>query len=90
MYHALQEGLTNGVRHGRSSRFRFTLKREDNQLHFLLVSNGEPFVSVTPGFGLSSMMERVELLGGTVALRPSQTEGGSPAGCELTILLPLS
>jgi len=90
LYHALQEGLTNGIRHGRSSRFRFTLKREDKQLRFLLVSDGEPFVSAAPGFGLNSMMKRVELLGGSVALRSSKTEDGSPDGCELTILLPLS
>lgn len=90
LHHALKEGLTNGIRHGRSSRFRFMLKREDNQLRFLLVSDGEPYASAAPGFGLSSMMERVELLGGSVELRPSATGDGSPAGCELTILLPLT
>ena len=63
--------MANGIRHGRSSRFRFTLKCEDKQLRFLLLSDGEPFTSAVPGFGLRVMMERVELLGGSVALRPS-------------------
>lgn len=90
LYHALQEGLTNGIRHGRCSRFRFTLRTAGETLQFRLVSDGEPYGSAEPGFGLTSMMERVELLGGKVSIRSSAAEDGTPYGCELAIEIPLS
>lgn len=89
LYHALQEGLTNGIRHGKCTCARFTLRTTANALHFQLISDGEPFGSAVPGFGLSSMMERVELLGGEVDIRSSADSAGAPMGCELTIRLPL-
>jgi len=89
LYHALQEGLTNGIRHGRCARARFTLRPCGKTLRFRLVCDGKPFGSAVPGFGLSSMIERVKLLGGSVDVRSSADADGSPAGCELTIELPL-
>lgn len=90
LYHALQEGLTNGIRHGRSSRFHFTLHKEGEMLLFKLVNDGEPFDSESPGFGLTSMMDRVELLGGKVSVHPYKAADGSPVGCKLSIAIPLS
>lgn len=89
IYHALQEGLTNGIRHGGSRRFRFTLLYGADELSFRLVSGGEPFGSAVHGFGLTSMMERVELLGGKVSIGSSALEDGTPNGCELKINLPI-
>ncbi|XID92905.1 sensor histidine kinase [Paenibacillaceae bacterium WGS1546] len=89
LYHALQEGLTNGIRHGKCGRARFTLRSSGKTLRFRLVSDGEPYGSAVPGFGLSSMIERVKLLGGEVAIRSSADAGGRPVGCELSIDLPL-
>lgn len=89
IYHALQEGLTNGIRHGGSRRFRFTLLYSAAELSFRLVSGGEPFGSAVHGFGLTSMMERVELLGGKVSIGSSALEDGTPNGCELRISLPI-
>ncbi|OUS71945.1 hypothetical protein B1748_25915 [Paenibacillus sp. MY03] len=88
--HALQEGLTNGIRHGRSYRFRFRIACEENELRFSLSNDGEPYEQSAPGFGLSSMMERVELLGGSVSVRASAGADRLPAGCELVITIPLS
>src|SRR5690606_40072049 len=85
LYSALQEGLTNGIRHGHSSSFQLTLHCLDSELRFLLVSDGEPYQAEALGFGLSSMLERVELLGGTVDLRPSTSAEGTLVGCELSI-----
>lgn len=90
IYHALQEGLTNGIRHGHSRSFRFSLGVDGEQLRFLLVSDGEPLGSAEPGFGLGSMMERVNLLGGEMSFRSSVSAEGAPMGCELSIALPLS
>ncbi|CAI6083586.1 ATP-binding protein [Cohnella sp. JJ-181] len=85
VYHALMEGITNGLRHGRCSRFRFSLAEQGGWLRFELVSDGEPYGAAKPGFGLSAMMERVHLLSGTVSIG----EAESGVGCRLVILLPL-
>jgi signal transduction histidine kinase len=89
LYHALQEGLTNAARHGKCTRVRFSLRLSNGMLMFRLVSDGEPFGSAVPGFGLSSMIERVQLLGGRVDIRSSADAKGDPVGCELSIDLPL-
>jgi len=95
VYHALQEGLTNGIRHGACDCFRFTLTRtEEGRLRFLLLNDGLSFGNAKPGFGLSAMMERVHLLGGELTVgQPSAQNGISPAGrpwgCALAITLPL-
>ncbi|MDQ6419661.1 histidine kinase [Paenibacillus sp. LHD-117] len=89
LYHALQEGLTNGIRHGRCTRFRFSLRPSGKLLRFRLVSDGEPFGSAVPGFGLAAMKERVELMGGVLSVSSSVSKEGAPEGCALSIDLPL-
>jgi two-component system sensor histidine kinase ChiS len=86
LYHALQEGLTNGIRHGRCHQFRFDLSVADDTIRFSLSNDGLPYANGKPGFGLTAMMERIHLLGGTVEIGPA-----SPAsGCLLSITLPIS
>ena len=90
LYHALQEGLTNGIRHGKCARACFSLRPSGGLLQFRLVSDGQPYGCSVPGFGLSSMMDRVKLLGGRVDVRSSVDADGNPVGCELSIDLPLA
>lgn len=85
VYHALMEGITNGLRHGRCSHFRFILAEEGSWVRFELASDGQPYGASKPGFGLSAMMERVHLLGGIVTI--GEAEPG--VGCRLVIMLPL-
>ncbi|MFC3748521.1 AAA family ATPase [Paenibacillus sp. GCM10012306] len=84
IYHALQEGLTNGIRHGKSQRFMFALRMDNNYLHFSLKDYGRGSGSLEPGFGLTTMKERMEQMGGSLQMtsRPGQ-------GCLLQIVLPL-
>ncbi|GGG67249.1 AAA family ATPase [Paenibacillus radicis (ex Gao et al. 2016)] len=84
-YHALQEGLTNGIRHGGSKAFRFTLQHDHAKLYFLLKDNGIGADHVVMGFGLQTMKERVEQLGGRLQIQSKPSEG-----CILTIELPYS
>lgn len=85
MYHALQEGLTNGLKHGAGSRFEFTLTVQERMLHFSLKNDGAPYTRSSFGVGLSAMRERTAHLGGTL-------EVNSPPdwGCELRIRLPIT
>ncbi|WP_426450813.1 response regulator [Paenibacillus sp. S-38] len=85
IYHALQEGLTNGMRHGDGRRFRFRLTQEERELHFLLTNDGRPYDEGAPmGYGLTAMKERVQQLGGSMYL-----SAGDLDGCRLTIVLPV-
>ncbi|WP_258358985.1 AAA family ATPase [Moorella sulfitireducens] len=84
LYRALQEGLTNGIRHGGSRSFYFSLTEENGTARFLLQDYGKGAEEIHPGFGLTSMRERVKELEGemSISARPG-------AGCRLEIILPL-
>lgn len=83
IYHALQEGLTNGIRHGESKEFHFSLMPVGYELEFRLQDYGVGARMIVMGFGLKAMRERVEQLGGSLSVdsRPGQ-------GCLLRIDLP--
>jgi signal transduction histidine kinase len=75
LYRALQEGLTNGLRHGASTRFRFTLARDAGRIRFVLEDNGNTPSQLVYGFGLNAMKERVEDVGGTMRIVRRDTGG---------------
>lgn len=84
IYRALQEGLTNGIRHGKSSAFVFRLKYENGIIKFLLQDNGEGSDKISKGFGLSAMEERVKELGGILNITSKSGEG-----CAINIAIPV-
>jgi signal transduction histidine kinase len=83
IYLALKEGLTNGLKHGQSKKFHFTLKEENKAIKFVLKNDGQPFQAKEFGFGLSAMSERIEQLNGTLKIYPEDEWG-----CILNIHLP--
>ncbi|TVY01146.1 AAA family ATPase [Cohnella terricola] len=85
IYHALQEGLTNGIRHGSSTEFRFGLRDVGQIIRFRLDNYGKGTDKIVPGFGLKAMRDRVEQLGGSLSV-----ESGSGEGFRLLIELPYS
>ncbi len=84
LYRALQEGITNGIRHGKSTAFVFTLKRTEKWIEFLLQDNGAGAEQLIPGFGLTTMEERIKELGGIFNVDSKPREG-----CMIHISLPL-
>lgn len=84
LYRALQEGLTNGIRHGGSTHFHFSLKAEGNEIQFDLRDNGTLPKNVQFGFGLMSMSERVKWIDGTLYLKRTED-----SGAHLHIRLPI-
>ncbi|WP_234123567.1 sensor histidine kinase [Clostridium hydrogenum] len=72
---ALLEGLTNGIRHGKSSAFLFKLYLDGNQIKFSLEDNGEGTDIFVPGFGIRAMMERVKELKGKISIYSKAGEG---------------
>ncbi|GAB6930397.1 hypothetical protein JCM10914A_43800 [Paenibacillus sp. JCM 10914] len=82
--HALQEGITNGVRHGLCTHFEFELIEVEGMLQFTLDNNGLPYNAVELGFGLAMMKRTIERQGGMFHI---STNAG--IGCRLQFTLPL-
>ncbi len=75
LYRALQEGLTNGIRHGGGTAFVVKIKKEDESIKFLLQDNGKGCNKIIKGFGLMSMEERIKELGGILVAASEPEEG---------------
>ncbi|MBD0382528.1 ATP-binding protein [Paenibacillus sedimenti] len=94
LYHALKEGLTNGIRHGRCTRFRFRLAHEGGIITFALWNDGLSYQQSAHGFGLQTMYERVSQLDGKLQLTSSdereEHEEHEERGCLLRIELPVA
>jgi signal transduction histidine kinase len=84
LYRALQEGLTNGIKHGKSTAFIFILKCEHGHLSFQLRDNGIGSDKIIFGFGLSAMELRIREVGGTLNIDSFFGEG-----CTIIISIPL-
>jgi signal transduction histidine kinase len=84
IYRALQEGLTNGIRHGNSTAFVLVLAYENDNLKFMLQDNGVGSELIVKGFGLAAMEERVKELGGLLMVQSSPGEG-----FQISITIPI-
>ncbi|PWM73595.1 MAG: hypothetical protein DBX59_04625 [Bacillota bacterium] len=83
LYSSLKEGLNNGIRHGNSTAFLFELKIRDGKVRFLLSDNGTGAKECKEGYGLRTMREGAEKLGGTAEFYTAEGEG-----MEIRITLP--
>lgn len=81
----LKEGISNGLRHGHATAFWFEFKKNDRSISFLLSDNGEGISvdKLKKGFGLTSMAERAEALGGKAYFVSEANEG-----FEIHVILP--
>ncbi len=75
LFRAIQEGITNGIKHGKSTVFVFKLTKKNGMIEFLLQDNGVGCPAIVMGFGLKSMQERVKEVSGTMKLVSEQSEG---------------
>ena len=64
VYRVVQESITNAIRHGGASKIHLEILSDEGELHIIVTDNGKGCSSVTPGFGLHHMKERIEMLGG--------------------------
>jgi signal transduction histidine kinase len=85
-YFVASEGITNAVKHSDASLVRIHLEREDHDvLHLSIRDDGAGGADPVRGSGLTGLADRVEALGGTIAITSPAGEGTS-----LTVELPLS
>jgi signal transduction histidine kinase len=77
LYRLVQEALTNVVKHAGASRAEAVLEREDGVVELTVSDDGRGFdpASVSGGFGLTGMRERVELAGGSLRIEAGAGEG---------------
>jgi signal transduction histidine kinase len=76
-YRIVQEALTNVVKHAAASRVDVVIEGDDDRLELRVSDDGKGFDpdASTSGFGLVGMRERVDLLGGTIAIEPQERRG---------------
>ena len=87
LYRLAQESLTNAVRHARSAtRVEIDVRRERDAVRLRVSDDGqtEPGPAPEPGFGLLGMVERAQLLGGSLSAGP-----GPEGGWVVEAVLPL-
>jgi signal transduction histidine kinase len=83
-YYVAAEALTNAVKHAAASRARVTLERQDGLVRLSVSDNGVGGADPTTGSGLTGIRDRVEALGGSLAVRSPLGQG-----TVLDVALPL-
>ncbi|MEL6461965.1 MAG: sensor histidine kinase [Cyanobacteria bacterium J06621_15] len=87
VYRIIQEALTNISKHSNADSVIIEVKAIDNSLYLNIQDNGVGFnpIQNTTGFGLQSMQDRANALGGKFYLNSKPGEG-----CTIIMFLPLS
>jgi len=82
----IQESFTNAIKHGKASQLDLELKFSESDLQLSVRNNGNPIDKLNYGFGLTTMKQRVERLGGRLQLSSGE---GTPAVTEVRCEIPL-
>jgi signal transduction histidine kinase len=84
VYRLVQESVTNARRHARNAtRIDVHVHADEAGIRLDVRDDGDPAASATPGYGITGMIERVTLLGGTCEVGPA-----SGGGWAVTAVLP--
>lgn len=69
IYHILQEGMTNAIRHGNASKIWINLEYSKENIKFNIKDNGTGALVLIEGFGIKGIRERAESFGGKVEFK---------------------
>jgi signal transduction histidine kinase len=67
VYRTIQEGVTNGIKHGKATKFKISITSDNNYFTLLFKDNGLGCSGPVKGNGLNGIEERVNALGGDVS-----------------------
>lgn len=84
-YYVAAEALTNAAKHAGASRARVTLERHGGPVRLRVSDDGVGGADPSTGSGLTGIRDRVEALGGSLAVRSPRGEG-----TVLDVVLPLA
>ena len=87
IYRIVQEALTNIMRHADATAASVRVEERDGQVILTVSDNGHytADTKLSPGFGLTGVMERSRAFGGSCVLSPNQ-----PHGLALQVTFPLN
>jgi signal transduction histidine kinase len=83
-YYVVSELLPNAVKHARASIARMAVDRTNGMLHVSVLDDGVGGADPARGSGLTGLRDRVEAIGGTIAI-----ESAAGAGTAVLVSLPL-
>ncbi|WP_449240534.1 sensor histidine kinase [Desulfoscipio gibsoniae] len=75
LFRAIQEALTNAVRHGLADRIEVVFDLLPDQLAITVTDNGQGCSEIVPGNGLTGMQERMAMIGGRICYKSAAKEG---------------
>lgn len=75
LFRSMQEGFTNGIRHGKSKYFYLQLCAEDNYIKLVLEDKGIGCENLVFGFGLNNMERNIKELEGSFDFSYKNREG---------------
>jgi len=83
VYRLVQESLTNVVKHANAAHVEVSAQESDGAIRILVRDDGDGFDtdSSTAGRGLRGMRERIELLGGEIAVTSNPGDGTKITAC---------
>jgi two-component system sensor histidine kinase UhpB len=86
LYRIVQESLTNVAKHAGAASASVTVHRGPHSVAAVVEDDGTGFdpATITPGLGLASMLERAELVSGTVRVE-SRPDGGTTIAAEVPL-----
>ncbi|MDD3653708.1 MAG: sensor histidine kinase [Desulfotomaculaceae bacterium] len=79
----IQESLTNALRHGRAKNITIDLRFTQQEINLSIKDDGLGTDELKPGFGLTSMRQRLEVLHGSLECRSEKGKG-----TRITCLVP--
>lgn len=82
-YKVIQEGLTNGLKHGKATEYIINMCVEESTVKLAVIDNGKGCSAFNMGFGLTAMSERVQELSGEISF------DGSIDGFSIFVKLPV-
>lgn len=83
LFRAIQESITNSIRHGQPSEISISVKHDNNMVQVSIEDNGLGCSSIKKGYGMRGIRERIESLNGKVVF--SSVYG---RGFKTAILIP--
>lgn len=85
LYRALQEGVTNAIRHAGASRITAMLRYEEDAVRLTVRNDGAAAHDAAEGFGLASLRQRVVAEGGSLVF---DAGGGDGFAAALVVDIP--
>ncbi|WP_127569495.1 sensor histidine kinase [Paenibacillus xylaniclasticus] len=80
----IQESFTNALKHGKATEIELDLHFYPSTLQVSIRNNGRPLGKIEHGFGLTTMKNRIEMLGGTFSISTLAVTGVE-VRCEIPL-----